>query len=296
MYTRRLLARVSLSALAAAVLLAAVGQAAHADLQPPQCSDDTDSCEVGVEDPGIPGGSDGNEGSDGGGGAGGNSDGGEAGADEGGLSNCTSSIVDTNADSHPLAGPRPAGGPYVLVVETCRTPSGSTVQTGEWLEQGADGQVQIRPEVLAQRAVDRLRLPQPVLNTSPESMQLVHLPVWLAVTEASWAQQSASASVPGMTVTATATPVSASWSMGNGDSKECTVPGTVWTPAEGETEASPDCGYVYEQASEADLHVSVTVVWQVRWAGGGASDSMPDMTTSAQTTWPVIESQSLVQR
>lgn len=297
MYTRRLLTRVSLPTLVAAVLVIVAGQAARADFQPPQCSDDADSCEVVVEDPGIPGGSGGDGGSDGEGGTGGNGGGGgEAGADDGGLADCSSSIVDTKADSHPLAGPRPDGGPYVLVVETCRTPSGSTVQTGEWLEQGADGQVQIRPEVLAQRAVDRLRLPQPVMNTSPESMQLVHLPVWLAVTADSWAQQSASASVPGMTVTATATPVSASWSMGNGDSKECAVPGTVWTPAAGETEASPDCGYVYEQASEADFQVSVTVVWQVRWAGGGASGSVPDMTTSVQTTWPVIESQSLVQR
>lgn len=292
MYTRRLLTRVAVIACAAAALIAAAGQATWADFKPPQCSDDSDSCEVSAEDPGIDGGGSDDGGSDGVDGAGG----GSTGEDSGGLSDCTSSIVDTDADSHPLAGPRPDGGAYVLVVETCKTATGSTVQTGEWLEQGADGQMQIRPEVLAQRAVDRLSLPQPVMNTSPDSMQLVMLPVWLTVTGASWDQQSASASVPGLTVTATATPVSASWSMGNGDTKECTVPGTPWTPAAGETEASPDCGYVYEQASEADLEVTVTVVWQVRWAGGGASGSVPDMTTTATTSWPVIESQSLVQR
>jgi hypothetical protein len=279
---------------AAAVCIAVLPRAAQAGPLGPDCSDDADTCEVEVEVPGVPGGSDG--GGSGEGGTGGNGDDGDAGADAGGLTDCTSSIVDTKADSHPLAGSRPEGGVYVLVVETCTTPSGSTVQTGEWLEQGADGQMQIRPEVLAQRAVDRLSLPRPVMNTSPDSKQLVMLPVWLAVTEASWEQQSASASVPGLTVTATATPVSASWSMGNGDTAECMVPGTPWTPAAGETEASPDCGYVYEQASEADLEVTVTVIWQVRWAGGGESGSVPDMTTTATTSWPVIESQSLVQR
>jgi hypothetical protein len=290
----RLAKNVSLPIIAVAVFVAALPRTAMADDLGPDCSDDADACEVEVEVPGIPGGSDG--GGSGEGGTGGNGDGGDASADAEGLTDCTSSIVDTKADSHPLAGPRPDDGAYVLVVETCTTTSGSTVQTGEWLEQGADGQMQIRPEVLAQRAVDRLSLPRPVMNTSPDSKQLVMLPVWLAVTEASWEQQSASASVPGLTVTATATPVSASWSMGNGDTAECMVPGTPWTPAAGETEASPDCGYVYEQASEADLEVTVTVIWQVRWAGGGESGSVPDMTTTATTSWPVIESQSLVQR
>jgi hypothetical protein len=294
MCTQRLLRRLGLPAVAAAVLLAAAGEAARADLKPPQCSDDADSCEVVVEDPGIPGGSDGettgeDDASDDG-------SGGETGAGDSGLTDCTSTIVDTDADSHPLAGPRPSGRPHVLVVETCTTPSGSTVQMGEWLELGADGQVQIRPEVLAQRAIDRLNLPQPIMHTSPETVQLVHLPIWLAVTEASWEAQSATASVPGLSVTATATPVSTQWSMGNDDTTTCTGPGTVWTPAAGETDASPDCGYHYEHASEQDLEVSVTVVWQIRWAGGGESGSVPDMTTTAQTTWQVIESQSLVQR
>lgn len=277
----------------AAVCIVVLGQSALAGPLGPDCSDDADACEVEVEIPGIPGGSDGGSGEDG---TGGNGSGEDSGADAGGLTDCTSNIVDTDADSHPLAGPRPEGGVYVLVVETCTTPSGSTIQSGEWLEQGADGQVRIRPEVLAQRAIDRLSLPTPVMNASPESMQLVQLPVWLAVTESSWEQQSASASVPGLTVTATATPVSASWSMGNGDSETCNGPGTAWTPASGETEASPDCGYVYEQASESGLRVAVTVVWQVRWSGGGASGTAPDMTTTSSATWPVIESQSLVQR
>jgi len=294
MCTRRLLTRISIPAFVAAILLTAAGTGARADFKPPECSDDSDSCEIGVEDPGIPGGSDDSGGDEGGTGEGNGGD--EPGGDAGGLSDCTSTIVDTDADSHPLAGPRPEGEKYVLVVETCTLPSGSSIQSADWLEQGADGQVRIRPEVLAQRAIDRLDLPQPVMNPSPESTQLVQLPVWLAVTEASWQTQSASASVPRMTVTATATPVLASWSLGNGDTKECTVPGAAWTPAAGETDPSPDCGYVYEQATEADVEVSVTVTWRIRWSGGGESGSVPDMTTTARTTWPVIESQSLNQR
>ncbi|MEU6858532.1 hypothetical protein AB0B28_06640 [Glycomyces sp. NPDC046736] len=289
---RRFLTWLGAIAVASCAGVAVLPRGVLADPLGPECSDATDSCEVVAEHPGSPDGSSGSEGS----GGDSASEGGGSGGDAGGLSDCTSAVVDTDADTHPSAGARPAGDDYVLVVETCALPSGASVQSAEWLELGADGQLQIRAEVLAQRAIDRLHLPQPVMDTSPESKQLVHLPIWLAVTEASWEVQSATASVPGLTVTATATPVLASWSMGNGDSRKCTGPGTVWTPAAGETDSSPDCGYLYEQVTEADAEVTVTVTWEIRWSGGGESGSVPDMTTTAQTTWPVIESQSLVQR
>jgi hypothetical protein len=296
MCTQRLLRRLGLPAFAAAVLLAAAGEAARADLKPPQCSDDADSCEVVVEDPGIPGGSDGettgeDDASDDG-------SGGETGAGDSGLTDCTSTIVDTDADSHPLAGPRPSGRPHVLVVETCTTPSGSTVQTGEWLELGANGQVQIRPEVLAQQAIDRLDLPQPQIAASPEEYQLVRLPTWLWLEGDSWAVQSASASVPGLTVTATATPVKAVWDLGDGTTVECDA-GTPWTTEYDAKDASPDCGHTYTRSSAhvpgGEYEVSVVVEWAVSWSGGGETGTEPGMTTTADVTWQVAESQATVQ-
>lgn len=273
-------------------------QGAQANPWSPSCSDDADTCEVEAENPGSEGGSDGSGGDEAGSG-GGNGGGGETAADDNGLTDCTSSIVDTKADSHPLAGPRPSGGPFVLVVETCRTPSGSTVQTGEWLEQGADGQVQIRPEVLAQRAVDRLQLPAPQIAASPEEYQLVRLPTWLWLEGDSWSAQSASASVPGLTVTATATPVKATWDMGDGSTVVCEDAGTPWTPAFDAKDASPDCGHTYERSSarapSGEYEVSVVVEWAVSWSGGGQSGTGPGMTTTAQVSWQVAESQATVQ-
>lgn len=267
-------------------------RAALADPSGPSCSDPNDTCEVEVELPGSGGGTGADPGDEGGGAPGG---GGDGGGDTDALTHCTSDIVDTEADSHPLAGPRPEDGVYLLVMETCTTESGTTVQSAEWLEQGAEGQVQINPEILAQRAVDRLRLPQPGIEASPEATQLVHLPTWLWVTESSWAQQSASASVPGLTVTARATPVEARWATGDGDTVTCTGPGTPWQAGADPKTASPDCGHTYTRPSDDEVEAQVTVTWRITWSGGGVSGTAPDMTTTATTTWPVLESQTVLQ-
>lgn len=294
----RLAKYLALPVIAVAVCITALPHAAMADKLGPDCSDQADACEVEVEVPGIPGGSDGDGSGEGGTGEnGGGGDG--SGSDADGLTDCTSSIVDTKADSHPLAGPRPDGGAYVLVVETCTTPSGSTVQTGEWLEQGADGQVQIRPEALAQRAVDRLQLPAPQIAASPEEYQLVRLPTWLWLDGDSWSAQSASASVPGLTVTATATPFKATWNLGDGSSVVCEDAGTPWTSAFDAKDVSPDCGHTYTRSSAhapgGEYEVTVVVEWAVSWSGGGETGTEPGMTTTAQVSWQVAESQATVQ-
>ena len=53
----------------------------------------------------------------------------------------------------------------------------------------------------------------------------VRLPVWLWVAPAAWQPQSKTAQVPGEPVTATATPVLASWPMGDGRTVTCHGPG-----------------------------------------------------------------------
>ena len=72
------------------------------------------------------------------------------------------------------------------------------------------------PGVLAQLAVRYLRLPDPVIRSSPapDALQLTELPTWIWVAPAAWHPQSKTAQVPGEAVTATATPVSAAWSDG----------------------------------------------------------------------------------
>lgn len=83
------------------------------------------------------------------------------------------------------------------------------------------------PVVLAWRALSRLNLPSPVIRVNPTGQQLVHLPTWLWLGADSWRARSASAQVPGVAVTATATPQQVVWSMGDGMTVTCTGPGTA---------------------------------------------------------------------
>ena len=68
------------------------------------------------------------------------------------------------------------------------------------------------------------------------------------------------------------------------------IPGT---DAEAE---SPDCGHTYTQPSSDDLRAQVTVNWEVTWSGGGEAGTVPEMTTTASVSWPVVESHALVTR
>jgi hypothetical protein len=155
------------------------------------------------------------------------------------------------------------------------------------------------PGVLAQLAVRYLRLPDPVIRSSPApgALQLTQLPVWLWVAARAWQPQSKTAEVPGESVTATATPVSAAWSMGDGTTVTCKGPGTPYgdgNPAA----ASPTCGYTYHQSSAGQpggaYPVTVTITWDITWQGdGGAGGVLAPLQTVAAAEFRVAESQAL---
>jgi len=155
------------------------------------------------------------------------------------------------------------------------------------------------PGVLAQLAVKYLRLPDPVIRSSPApgALQLTQLPVWLWVAAGTWQPQSKTAQVPGESVTATATPVSAAWSMGDGTTVTCKGPGTPYgggNPAA----ASPTCGYTYSQSSAGQpggaYQVTVTITWDITWTGpGGAGGALAPLQTVAAAEFQVAESQAL---
>jgi hypothetical protein len=193
-----------------------------------------------------------------------------------------------------FAGERPSA-EHQLLGRSCTTPGmGTRVVGAEWVLVGEDGVPAVDPAVLAQQAVDSLRLPTPVIAASPADMQLVRLPVWLWLEGSSWESQSASASVPGLTVTAVAEPTQVSWSMGDGSTVVCDGPGTTRTRGMDPKASSPDCGHTYTQPSSNRLRVTATVSWRVTWSGGGASGSIPGMTTTAAVSWSVTESHALV--
>jgi len=153
------------------------------------------------------------------------------------------------------------------------------------------------PEELAQQARSQLRLPAPRIVSNPAGTKLVNLSTWLWLDRGSWGAQSATAAVPGASVTATATPTSVSGSMGDGTELTCTGPGTPY-PAGGDPQAaSPDCGHTYHRSSASApgqaFPASATVHWTVTWSGMGAGGTFPDMTTSASASFRVAEAQAL---
>jgi len=153
------------------------------------------------------------------------------------------------------------------------------------------------PQLLADEAVRALRLPQPVIrvNPAPPADQIVHLPTWVWLGPQSWGRRTATASVPGMSVTATATPVrlvlSTRTAGGASASVTCQGPGTAWTPGRDASSPSPTCGHRFTAPGSYPLQVTVT--WNVSWAGGGVSGTAPAMTTTAALTLRVIEEPAL---
>jgi hypothetical protein len=153
------------------------------------------------------------------------------------------------------------------------------------------------PEVLAQQAVNQLSLVAPRIETSPGGEQLVNLPTWLWLAQSAWAPMSATASVPGVSVTATASPSAVTWTLGDGTTLVCQGPGTPYAPGGDPSAPSPDCGHTYRQSSAGQpgqaYTVSAAVTWGVTWVGGGQSGSLPALTTTSTTTLRVAESQAI---
>jgi hypothetical protein len=156
------------------------------------------------------------------------------------------------------------------------------------------------PGVLALIARSYLVLPSPVIRSSPApgDLQLVDLPVWLWVSPAMWAARSATATVPGEQVTATATPVNVAWHMGDGSTIVCHGPGTPYSSRYSPSSASPDCGHIYRVSSAGQpgsvYHVVATITWQVTWqATGGTGGVLPPLFSTSAAVFQVAESQAV---
>jgi hypothetical protein len=215
-------------------------------------------------------------------------DGGWAGAD-----GCYYRPLDLSTDTvAALGGRRSGGGSWYI--RTCYDAGGRTATEVVWRESPPA----FSPEVLARHARSMLTLPAVVIRVNPAGDQLVSLPTWLSLDPASWRSQSATASVPGVSVTATATATRAVWSMGTGDSVVCYGPGTPWKPGMDPVAASPDCGYRYSRSSASApggaFTVTVTVSWLVTWAGAGQSGRIPGLTTTGSVQVRVAESQAVI--
>ncbi|WP_272595973.1 hypothetical protein [Streptomyces noursei] len=163
-----------------------------------------------------------------------------------------------------------------------------------------DAKERVPVRVVVQRAVSRLKLPKPVIHTSPHEdfVQVVNVPTWMWVERGTWGPVTTAAAVDGVEVTATARPRRAVWSMGDGGTVVCRGPGTPYSTRFGPKASSPDCGYTYQRASTSEpgraFPVSVQVFWDVEWKGGGRSGTVPGLAMSAQRQLVVDEVQAVV--
>jgi hypothetical protein len=156
------------------------------------------------------------------------------------------------------------------------------------------------PGVLAALARQTLGLPSPVIRSSPaqNALQLTNLPTWLWINPAEWVPESKTATVPGESVTATATPVSVTWHPGDGSTVTCQGAGTPYASADNPAAASPSCGHTYTSSSAGQpggaFRATATITWDVTWQGaGGAGGVLPPLFTTAVAAFRVAESQAL---
>ncbi len=205
------------------------------------------------------------------------------------------------AVGRPVADPKP-GEPGAWYVYKCAAGGvrDALYRPPVWIPDGQQpdgGAPQPSPAQLAQVAREQLWLPSPRIETSPVGEQLVQLPTWLWLDQEAWGAVSATASVPGVSVTAVARPTSVVWDLGDGNTVTCNGPGTPYAKGMDPKSPSPDCGYTYRASSAGEpgeaYAVSATVEWTVTWSGAGQSGVFPGLTTTSTASFPVAESQAL---
>jgi hypothetical protein len=126
------------------------------------------------------------------------------------------------------------------------------------------------------------------------------MPEYLAVDPSTWRPWSASASVPGLSVTLTATPLETRWDLGNGDTLTCEGPGTPWRAG---LDPSRACTYTYQWSSTATqpggvYQVTATTIWQRDWTCTPAcgSGSLPLLGRATSFPLTVQQAQAVITR
>jgi hypothetical protein len=188
----------------------------------------------------------------------------------------------------------------------CRSGDGRNLRQWQgpvWVTFPAGGPAPlIDPGALAQEAYRLLPIPTPRLATSPPANrpQLVNVATWLWVDRSTWGARTATVSVPGESVTATATPRQVIWSMGDGHTVLCDGAGTPYEEGRPPSGQQPTCSYTYKRGSAGEpgdqFSVRATVTWLVTWSAVGvtpASGQLPPLQRSAQVGLTVGEAQAL---
>ncbi len=167
----------------------------------------------------------------------------------------------------------------------------------------ADGEPPSQPliDAVRQEALDQVPLVAFNPITAPpgtsDAPLVTRFPTLLWVDEAAWVPVTATASIPGLTVTATGTPTEAVWSGGDELPDVCEA-GAPWDPGVEWEDQEFGCSMVFWHSSTVqDYELSVEVRWEKTWecsafCGAGVAD--PDFTVGSRPV-TVGEIQALIQ-
>jgi hypothetical protein len=223
----------------------------------------------------------------------------------GGAPVCTYTLLLLNDLGSP---PPPGAGPGSWYSVTCVDSSGAMNTQTIWIPNASppSGMLPVDPRAVALQAENSLVLPRPAINLNPPGASVVNLPTWLWVDAASWHTYSVSATVGSVTATATATPVSVVWSMGDGRSLTCQGPGVAYDLSVASTAQRTSCSYAYSVTSagqpsidgnpdDGAFTVTATEWWDVSWSAEGASGggSLPSLSTASSSSVRVEQVESV---
>lgn len=133
----------------------------------------------------------------------------------------------------------------------------------------------------------------PDVATSPPAagIQLVGVPTWFWVDDAT--PVGASASLPGVSATVTATPGTLHLDLGDGTTIACPGRGNPYDPGRSSKGQETDCSHTYDR--HGDLTVQATLDWAVTWtATTGESGTLPTISRSTTLPLHVEEAQAVV--
>lgn len=203
------------------------------------------------------------------------------------------------------------GVPHLQYRFTC---SGGNLSYDDWVAvvaQGATFVPQPQPEDLLPELYERVvqQLPTPVPRIAPaewipQQWTYVHVPTffWVDQSQGQWAPVVASASVPGLTVTAQAVPERLVVHPGDGGGDvSCEGAPPAFVRGRDDPETFQGCEYAYRDSSAMapngeSYPVTVDVVWHASWtASNGESGDLGFVSTTSETRMlPVAEIQALV--
>ncbi len=153
------------------------------------------------------------------------------------------------------------------------------------------------PATLAAQAINQMVLLGPDIGIAPDTAGagLVGLPVWMwtAVGPQTWGPNSATAAVPGLSVTATARATRIDWNMGDRTTVTCNDPGTAYDARYGNTMSA--CGHRYTVSSRNQpggrYTIAAVTTWQVTWVASTGESGALTITRQSTTTIRIDELQ-----